>query len=175
MAWLNATKKSPAHKRVVGLRAEMEYLGAMLESIRQEKPVNLAEARLRHKKLTQDLARYAFRPAMPCDLETGTWRYLAVAKGASKPIVDITDGRLTVPVSETDVIAALARLAANRELFKAHLCEQCREVWHTAVRKIDRFCSSECRERFRGTNEESRERHARHQREYRERLKSHVF
>jgi len=172
VVWLNATKGSEAYKRIVGLRAEMEYLGSMLNSIRRKEPVNLAEARLRHKKLTQELSIYPLRPSMPCDLETGTWRFAVVAEAAKEPIVEITDRRLKIPVSETDVVGALGRLAANRELFKARQCKQCRDVWLVAQREMDKFCSKQCREAFRQADEDSRERHARAQRAYIEGLKS---
>jgi hypothetical protein len=196
--WLNATKGTAPYRRALEVRQELEELGATMDSLRQQRQearaknkgrrnplsqgdvseaVQRAELytqfRERHNALNRLLARYAFVPAMACDLDAGIWRCSSVPKATRGRTIEIPDGELTVQINEAAVIAALARLAANRELYKARLCEQCQERWRVSERQIDRFCSTECRARFRMSQPGSRERHARQQREYRQTLKSH--
>lgn len=170
--WLNATMRTAAYRRVIGIRAQMAYLDDMLQQRKGQQRID-GEFRLRLNLLNQRLSRYTFTPVLVCDPNTGIWRYNAVPKAIRGPVVEVSDGSLTVQVNESAVVAALARLAANRELYKVRLCEQCHEQWRVSDRKMDRFCSSECREKFRMSQPESRERHARQQREYRQAVKSH--
>ena len=169
--WMNAAKGTAAYRRVLGIRAHLEHLSAMLETIRQQKPksqsINDAEILLRLNLVIQRLSRYAFTPTLACDTSAGILRYSATPKAMRGLVVEVSDGSLSVQVSESTVVAALARLAANRELFKVHLCDECRKQWHAPQRKMDRFCSKECRILFRQTDEDSRERHARAQARYR--------
>ena len=198
VAWLNATKGSAAYRRVLAVRQELEELGAMMDSLRQQRretrarnkgrrnllsqgdvseAVQRAESRTRfrerHNALNGLLSGYAFVPAMAYDLDAGIWRCSSIPTATRGRTIEIPDGELTVQINEAAVIAALARLAANRELYKARLCQQCQDRWRVSERQIDRFCSTACRARFRMSQPESRERHARQQREYRQTLRSH--
>ena len=84
-------------------------------------------------------------------------RYYAVPQRVSGPIVEVSDGKLVVSVSEPTVGAALARLYAAKELFHVHRCEQCCR-WHSRVRRMDKFCSRDCQVKFYTTSDEARER-----------------
>jgi hypothetical protein len=65
------------------------------------------------------------------------------------------ENEITVTVKESDVVVALARLAANRKLRKVHLCMKCQDCWHLALRRIDKFCGDECRENYHQHSPES--------------------
>lgn len=198
VAWLNATRGSAAYRRVLTLRQELEDLGVMLDSLSQQRregkalrkrrqaPMSQEELketlrraesctrfRERHNALNRLLYRYAFVPVMAYDLDARIWRCSSAPKATRGRTIEVSDGTLTVEVDEGAVVGALARLAANRGLFKARLCPMCQERWHVSERQMDRFCSTECREKFRLSQPESRERHTRQQREYRQRLDSH--
>jgi hypothetical protein len=197
--WLNGTKGKAAYERVLRIREEFEQLGAMLDSLhkqwetQKQDPLPQREDqeawrrrglegiahgelretfRKRHNALNEALSAYAFQPVMVYDpsLELSVWRYSAVPRNPRGPFIAVSDGNQMIRVSAANVVSALAQLAANREFFKVHLCDQCREKWHSPQRKMDRFCSGRCRERFRQTDEESRARHARAQAEHRKRL-----
>ena len=196
--WLNATKGTAAYRRVLDIRNELEELGAILVNLRHQREASRAKRpttreeiledskeiskraqlqdqfRERHNAFNRLLNRYTFVPAMAYDINTGIWRGSMVPKNSKhRKTVDVSDGQFTVAVDETVVVAALTRLAANRELYKARLCEQCKEIWRVSERQIDRFCSQQCREEYRWSSPEAKEKHARHQRKYREQLKSH--
>ncbi len=198
--WLNGvSKKNPAYARVTEIQAELEALATEINSLHAEivssrarlkgRQTPLSEGELlpfanraekreqlrkRHNLFNEKvLSRYSFRPVMAYDVVSGIWRYNAVSRKARGPIVKLTAGTVTISVGEVDVVVALARLAANRELYKVRLCQQCRARWKAVDRKMDRFCGKDCRELFRWSQEETREKHARAQREYRNRLKGH--
>jgi len=188
--WLNANKRTAAYRRVIQIRGELEQLGTMLDSLRQQRQegrarrtgrttlpsqeeiVQFAELhnrfRERHNDLNRLLSKYTFEPALAYDLDTGIWRFNPVPKGRRGPVIEISEGIFTLEVDETAVVAALARLAANRELYKARLCEQCHEVWRVSERKMDRFCSQQCREVWYTASPEYDKRRRDIQRRYRE-------
>jgi hypothetical protein len=171
--WLNATKGTAEYRRALAIRQELEELGATMDSLRQqmqgstarkaklkgrqtpfspqevEEYAQRAKVRIafreRHNALNRTLAKYAFVPVMAYDPSLSMWRCASVPKATRGHTVQVSDGALTVHVNESAVIAALARLAANRELYKARLCEQCHESWRVSERMMDRFCSPECR------------------------------
>jgi hypothetical protein len=196
VAWLNNFKGTANYRRVLQIRDELEQLGAMLDSLcrqRQEgrarrkgrttfptqgeitKEVQLAELYTRfserHNDFNRLLSKYTFVSAMAYDPDTGIWRFNPLPKGGRGRIIKVSDGRLTVEVDETAVVAALARLAANRELYKARLCEQCHERWRVSERRMDRFCSQQCREAWYTASPEYDKRRRDIQRRYRENIR----
>jgi hypothetical protein len=108
---------------------------------------------------------------MACDPPSGVWRYNAVPRKARGQQIEIAHQGITVQVNKAAVVAALTRLAANRELYKVRLCEQCRERWRVSERKMDRFCSPECREGWHTKSPDYSERRQEIQRRYRKKLK----
>ena len=191
--WLNAAKGTAAYRRVLMVRGELEELGAMLDSLRQQRKAwknrraksdaeileNLKaststatlqeEFRQRHNVLNQTIARYAFVPALAYDLDSGFWRFSAIPKHTRGPEIKIEnqDTRVRVRVSEASVIAALARLASIGELYKARLCEQCGKRWVFSLRAMDRFCSDDCRKYFHVHSEEGKQKNRERQRAFR--------
>jgi len=179
--WLNASKGTASHKRVLAIRQELEELSAEFDALRQERHAapfvdyakHKTRFRERHNQFNKLLSRYnKFRPALTYDLDTGEWRYGLLSNDVRRDFQLVIRGdNSDVRVREADVVAALVRLAANRELSKVHLCTKCQDRWHLAMRKIDKFCSNECRAYFHQHSDEYRERKKKSQREYRERLK----
>ena len=193
--WLNAAPRTAAYRRVIAVRAELEELGAMLASLRQQRrhwkgrrPKSDAEIlenlgagrqsvalgeklRLQHNALNEQLARYTHVPALAYSLDSGVWRFGMVPKHPRGPEIKISDETFDVLVNESSVVAALARLAANRELYKVRLCEQCKQVWRVSLRDIDKFCSQKCRETSYAKSPDYHTRKAANQRDYREGLK----
>ena len=94
-----------------------------------------------------------------------------VPKHPRGPEINVSDESFDVRVNESGVVSALARLAANRELYKVRLCEQCEQVWRVSLRDIDKFCSQKCREAFHAKSADFHERKAANQRNYRENKK----
>lgn len=188
MQWLNAAKRTASYQRVLQIRGELVELGTQLDAIRQhlktlhDDPRNakvllsyskdLESFRARHNALNKVLARYTFHPALAYKLTTGTWRY-GMVPGESRPgfRTTVSDGELTVNVREADVVAALVRLAAGRELRKVRLCEQCQKRWRVSLREMDRFCSGECREAWYVNSPDYKPRKAANQANYRAQLK----
>jgi hypothetical protein len=127
--------------------------------------------RERHNVFVEQLARYRLVPVLACDLRSAEWQFNTVPKMQRGRVIHVSDGNFVVEVCETAVALALCRLAVKQELFKVRLCAMCNDRWKVSERKMDRFCSQQCRERFRLTEPELRDRHARQQREYRERRK----
>jgi hypothetical protein len=191
--WLNAAKGTAAYRRVVQIRGELEQLSTMLDSLRHQRQEGRArrkgrttlpsqaemaeEAQLytgfreRHNAFNRLLSKYTFVPVMACDLDTGIWRFNPVPKGRRGRVIEVSDGRWTVEVDEAAAVAALARLAANRELYKVRLCEQCHERWFISERRMDRFCSPRCREAWYAESPEYDKRRQDIQRRYRENLR----
>lgn len=184
VAWLNAAKETAAYKRVLSVRAELEVLREMLDALRGERralallpkedPARAMlkeEFRIRHNDLNMLLAKYTFKPALAYSLDTGIWRFATLPNNSRGCEVKVEDENFAVRVNRTTVIAALARLAAGRELKKVHLCDTCQEQWFVAIRRVDKFCSQECRDHYHANSDEYRERKRKTQREYRERLR----
>lgn len=195
--WLNAAKRigKESYQRVLGIRRELEELESEFNALRQQHkalvdtdaPLRLAQElahggsdyvprkerfRKRHNRLNRVLAKYhSFRPALAYDLATGEWRDALISTDDDLGFkCKVSDGDITVNVRESDVVAALARLASRRDLAKVHLCANCQEQWHIAERNIDKFCSDKCRVHFHVHSDEYRERKKQSQRDYRARL-----
>jgi hypothetical protein len=129
--------------------------------------------RERHNAINRLLSRYVFEPLLSWDLDTDVWLFSTVPKDMRGRTIQVSDGGTTVQVNEAAVVAALARLAANRKLEKARLCVWCRERWHVSEREIDKFCCAKCRQAYYAHSPEYRPKKAEAQRRYREQLKRH--
>src|ERR1039457_403630 len=129
--------------------------------------------RERHNAINRLLSRYVFEPVLSWDLDTDVWLFSTVPKDMRGRPIQVSDGGTTVQVNEAAVVAALARLAANRKLEKARLCVWCRERWHVSEREIDKFCCAKCRQAYYAHSPEYRPKKAEAQRRYREQLKRH--
>ena len=131
--------------------------------------------RQRHNAFNQLLSRYTYVPALAYNPDTGAWRFNTIPKRTRGPelalgeTLDESNPNRTVSVraGEPTVVAALARLAAKRELSRVRLCEACRDRWRVSLRAIDKFCSDECRIRFHVHSEEGKRRHREAQMKYR--------
>ena len=130
-----------------------------------------AQFRERHNAFNQLVARYTYVPVLDYSPDYGIWRFNAVSKRSRGQEITVNDGYSNIRVDESTVIAALCRLAANRELFKVRLCAQCEKHWRVSEREMDRFCSQECRDSWHAKSPDYHERKADNQREYRARLK----
>jgi hypothetical protein len=130
-----------------------------------------AQFRERHNAFNQLIARYTYVPVLDYSGDYGIWRFNAVSKHSREPKITVNDGYSNIRVDESTVIAALCRLAANRELFKVRLCAQCEKHWRVSEREMDRFCSQKCRDSWHAKSPDYHERKADNQREYRARLK----
>lgn len=190
--WLNASKGTAAYRRVLMLRSELEALRAELDQPFQgiewetaERPAarsakhlqRLTEFTKRHDQLNVLLGRYTFKKALAYNLTAHRWWLTDISRSSRGPQVEIENevGFPKIRVTEAWVAAALASLAASRELSKVRLCDECRERWLVSIRPtMDRFCSDECREHFHTHSDVYRERKAASQRNYREKLKEGV-
>ncbi len=190
--WLNASRGTVSRKRILSIRQELEEWGTEFDALRQHEkelremnPLKAVQAkrkfakqlehfRKRHNALSMQLSNYnRFRPVLDYSVDTGELHYTLVSddgwRGFNLRVSD--ENEITVTVKESDVVAALARLAANRELRKVHLCVMCKDRWHLVLRRIDKFCSKECRENYHTHSPEYLERKRKSQSDYRERLK----
>ena len=82
------------------------------------------------------LGRYTFKKALAYNLTGRRWWLTDVAKNPRGPQIEIENevGFPKIRVTEAWVAAALASLAASRELSKVRLCENCRERWLVSIR-----------------------------------------
>jgi hypothetical protein len=187
--WLNASKGTAAYRRVLALRTELEALrveldkpfrGIEWETAKRptaksaEDLQRLNEFTKRHDQLNVLLGRYSFKKELAYNLSDHRWWLTDIAKNPRGPQVEIENevGFPRIRVTEAWVAAALASLAANRELSKVRLCDNCRERWLVSIRPtLDRFCSNVCREHFHTHSDTYRERKAASQRDYRKKVK----
>lgn len=190
--WLNASKGTAAYRRVLALRTELEALRAELDKPfhpieweTAERPTKRSAAHLqrlneftkRHDQLNVLLGRYSFKKALAYNLTGRRWWLTEIPKNPRGPQIEIENEVQfsKIRVTEAWVAAALASLAASRELSKVRLCDNCQERWLVSVRPtMDRFCSAGCREHFHTHSDAYRESKAANQRRYRERLKENV-
>jgi hypothetical protein len=165
--WLNAARGTATQRRVLEIRRDLGVLGAALESLHQRsqkfpspaaarsKPLTAQELdyqedcdkfRERHNELNRILKAYPLCPVMGYNIELGLWRYNAVPRAKIGREIEVTLKGVKVRVNAISVVAAMTRLAANRELHKIRLCEQCQKNWRVSEREMDRYCSQPCRE-----------------------------
>jgi hypothetical protein len=162
-AWLNAVKGA-AYRRVLALHAHLDRLDGLLSGELQAHSPN---EWFGHQSATNTLLeRYSFVPRLARD-PSGARRYTAVPRRKTGPTVEVSDGRITLPVGEPTVAATLARLYAARELFHVHRCDRCGR-WHARVRRMDRFCSRDCQIEHYTSSDEARERNRLAQERHRE-------
>jgi hypothetical protein len=170
---LTTQKRLLKDKRIASLkkqhREDKEILDSMQKSVTAVEQQD--QFRVRHNALNQLLARYTHVPAFAYNLDSGFWRFAMLPKRPRGPQITVSDEVFHVRVNESTVIDALARLAANRELYKVRLCETCLKRWRVSERKIDRFCSQQCRDAFHVKSPGYHERKAANQRKYRAGLK----
>jgi hypothetical protein len=172
VAWLNATKGSEAHARVLKILREFRELGEMLASLYKQRK-RAKEARVgrkeirtmqemmhdaaqragleetfreRHNALNAVINQCLFGLNLSYDIDKGVWYLGSKPKPLSPETVPVSAGGITIDVCEETAVGALARLATCRRLFKVRLCENCKERWRVSERELDRFCSSDCRE-----------------------------
>jgi len=164
--WLNASKGTAAYRRVLALRTELEVLRVELDKPFRgiewetaERPTAKSAAHLRrmneftkrHNQLNVLLGKYSFKKALAYNLADRRWWLTDIANGPRGPQIEIENefGVPSIRVTEAWVAAALASLAASRELSKVRLCDNCRARWLVSIRPtMDRFCSEECRKHF---------------------------
>ncbi|MGH9604287.1 MAG: hypothetical protein ACRD3N_01185 [Terracidiphilus sp.] len=181
--WLNAAKGTAAYRRALAVRTELEEYRAELDrhlvetaQTRVLKVRDQVELATRADNLDRLLSGYRFKPEMNYSFGTRIWALEMVPVHPRGPQIEVRGQGLNymprrIVVSEPVVIVALARLAANRELYKVRLCETCGKNWRVSERKMDRFCSQKCRETFHAKSPDYHERKAANQRRYRENLK----
>lgn len=188
--WLNAAKGTVAYRSVLALRAELEALRAELDKPFQaiewktaKRPTKQSAEYLqrlndftkRHGQLNVLLEKYTFTNRLGYNLTSHDWWLTSIPKNSRGPQITIEKELRGLPkilATEAWVALALASLAANRELSKVHLCENCKKRWHVALRSIDRFCSDECREHFHTDSDAYRDRKRKIQQEYRRNLRT---
>jgi hypothetical protein len=191
--WLNASKGTASHERVVAIRQELEELpsefathaDAYVHSFprhllhgdpprerRRDWPKEKlrVQRRLgnRHAALNEALEEYVFHPRATCVILGGRWIF-GMVPDESKRWYRMTIGQETI--SEADAVISLVRLAETGDLQKIRLCEMCKECWRVAAKRNYRFCSDQCREDFYASAPDYHNRKAANQRKYRENLK----
>lgn len=174
--WLNASKGTCSHDRVVFIRKELEALRSewAAHSLGPPPWVNAnfhqeqRQLEKRHRALNELLSEYTFRPRVT-HLEPSTvWRFGMVPDDKKECFTMPVAGRT---ISEPDAVMALMRLADIGDLRKVRLCETCKERWRVAAKRNYRFCSAQCREAFYAKAPDYHERKAANQRKYRQQLK----
>jgi hypothetical protein len=191
--WLNASKGTASHNRVVLIRRELEELpsefathagayvhssGGVLrfgESFREQRrdwPKEKLKVQRslhnRHVALNKTLENYIFRPRATFVILSRAWIF-GMVPDENKRWFQMAIGDETI--SEADAVISLVRLAETGELGKVRLCDMCKKHWRVAAKKHYRFCSEECREAFYARDPDYHSRKAANQRRYRENLK----
>jgi len=184
--WLNAAKETSAYRRVLAIRDELGAVRAELDKPFQgiqwetaRRPTAQSVEHLRRQKkfarrihhLNLLLGKYAFTNVMAYNLSSRDLWLTSIPKKPRGPQIIIEKAFRRIWATEGSVAVALVRLAARHELEKVHLCKQCGERWHVALRAIDQFCSRECREHWHTHSDAYRERKRKIQQDYRDRLK----
>ena len=182
--WLNATKGTVAYRRVLALRAELEAFRAEIDKPfhpieweTADRPTKASAEHLqwqnqlaeRRRRIDLRLRKYSFKKALAYTVPDHRLWISEIAKSPRGPQIEVTNesGFPKVRVTEAWVAAALASLAACHELGKVHLCINCRERWHVALRSIDQYCGDKCREHFHTHSDAYREKKRASQQEYR--------
>ena len=191
--WLNASKGTASHERVVVIRQELEKLpsefaahadayvhgfprhllhGEPPRERRRDWPKEKLRVQRqlgnRHAALNEALEKYIFRPRATCVIFGGRWIF-GMVPDENKRWFRMTIGQETI--SEADAVISLVRLAETGDLRKVRRCEMCKERWLVAAKRNYRFCSDRCRETFYASSSDYHSRKAANQRRYRENLK----
>jgi hypothetical protein len=191
--WLNASKGTASHERVVLIRRELEALpfefatqaGAYVHSSggvlrlgepprehRRDWPKEKLKVQRqlhdRHVALNEALEKYVFRPRANYIIAGRSWIF-GMVPDENVRCFKMYFGYETI--DEADAVMSLVRLAETGDLGKVRLCETCKERWRFAAKRNYRFCSDQCRESFYAKSPDYHSRKAANQRRYRENLK----
>lgn len=191
--WLNASKGTASHERVVRIRRELDELplefanqaGAYVHSSggvlrlgepprgkRSDWPKEKLKVQRqlhdRHIALNEALEKYAFRPRATYIITGHAWMF-GMVPDKNVRWFKMHFGYETI--SEADAVMSLVRLAETGDLERVRLCEMCKERWRFAAKRNYRFCSDQCREVFYAKSADYHSRKAANQRKYRENLK----
>lgn len=189
--WLNASKGTRSHDRVVHIRRELDALPADYSAhadaffhssggvmrIGQALGGNWPKEKLlvqrqlgeRYTALQKALSKYIFHPAATYVMASRKWLFFGMVPEEKKRWFQTRiDHQM---VNEADAVMALMRLAEIGDLHKVCMCEVCKARWLFAAKRNYRFCSAQCREAFYAKAPEYHSRKAANQRKYRERLK----
>jgi hypothetical protein len=197
--WLNASKGTRSHSRVLAIREQLERLRSGLDLLQKQrqdlgaKGIDLfkrnkgqtavrvlakdgaAHQRLwrqlnrEHRKLNEALSRYVFRLSVGYTVITDS-RRAGLLPNNEKSYFQMKLDDGSI-LYEPDAVMSLVRLFLINELHRVRLCEMCKQRWRVAAKSHYRFCSPECRQAFHISADDYNERKARNQKEYRERLK----
>jgi hypothetical protein len=182
--WLNASKGTRSHDRVVFIRRELEALPSEWADHSfgpppWERPIkpgvnNADEFRKEHRQLEERhhwlnkvLVRYIFRPRVTHSVYAGTWHFGMVPD--DRKCFQMTIGDRTI--AEADAVMAMMRLDSTGDLRQIHLCRMCSQKWHVAAKRGYQFCSDACRTEFYASSPNYHQKKADTQRRYRARLK----
>jgi hypothetical protein len=130
-----------------------------------------------HMQLNLALSRYMVTPQSAYWLTASApfpkgWSFFMVSQPDDDGFeLQYGDQRHGMTLVESDAALSLLRLAEVGDLAKLRLCEQCKNRWRISFRKMDKFCSDECRSRNYVESPESKARQRANQKEYRKRLK----
>jgi len=189
--WLNASKGTASHDRVVHIRRELEALpvdysahGDAFFNI-SDGVLRMGEARTgnwpkeklqvqwrlgqRYDALQKALSKYIFHPTVTYVMGARKWLFFGMVPDGGKRWYQMCIGQQLL--TEADAVIALLRLAETGDLHKVRLCEMCHRHWLVAARRNSRFCSQKCREAFYAKSPDYHSRKAANQRKYRENLK----
>jgi hypothetical protein len=183
--WLNASRGTRSHDRVVFIRRELEALQSEWTDHSFGPPpwqrpitpgVNNADEfwkehrqlEVRHHSLNEVLGRYIFRPRITLSVYENTWHFGMVPDDNRKSF-QIKIGARTI--AEADAVMTLVRLDSTGDLRQVHLCKMCRQTWFVAAKRSYQFCSNACRTGFYASSPGYHEKKADIQRRYRTRLK----
>jgi hypothetical protein len=187
--WLNASRGTASHERVLLIRRELEALPSEFVNHASayvhvsRGAIQLGEAgggwpkeklkmqmriRKRHVALNKALKKYVFRPRATYLIADQAWVF-GFVPDENKRWFEMQIGDETI--SEGDAVMSLVRLAEIGDLGRVRLCEMCKERWRVAAKRNYRFCSDQCREAFYAKAPEYHSRKAASQRKYREKLK----
>jgi hypothetical protein len=179
--WLNSPQGAEARSRVLQVRDALEKL----MKAHDDNAEDLDEQR---EAVNQLLARYTYvpqvgsswrvdmvpqiQPKAGADSLSVTMSGELVAYGYGPESLAVDGDHDSFIVSEGYVVAALGRLADQRELYKVRLCEQCQSRWRISQREMDRFCSDLCRITSFQNSEDYKDRQQKHQANYRAKNKA---
>jgi hypothetical protein len=183
--WLNASRGTRSHERVVFIRRELEALQSEWTDHSFGPPpwqrpitpgVNNADEfwkehrqlEGRHHSLNEVLGRYIFRPRVTLSVFENTWHFGMVPDDNRKSF-QMKIGARTI--AEADAVIAMVRLDSAGDLGQVHLCRMCQQNWYVAAKRSYQFCSDACRKGFYASSPNYHQKKADTQRRYRARLK----
>jgi|SRR5271157_3466659 len=183
--WLNASKGTRSHDRVVFIRRELEalqsewadhsfgpppWLRPITPGVNNFDEFSKEHRQLeeRHHLLNGMLGRYIFRPRITLNVYENTWHFGMVPDDNRKSFQMKVGDRT---IAEADAVMAMVRLHSTGDLGQVHLCEMCNQNWCVAAKRSYRFCSGACRAKFYASSPNYHQKKADIQRRYRAKLK----